>query len=117
SLFYSRRFDRSDRGLLVRTVGGLNGSTQRRSILPMLLSPRERPQRATTCSMFSAWDRVLLQNQPMSLVKMEHDVQLTPSPYASCPDDAHERRRPRQRHVPWPSSGMSRDCLDRSTGK
>src|SRR5215469_17758480 len=31
------RFACSDRGLLVRMVGGLNGSTQRRSILPMLL--------------------------------------------------------------------------------
>jgi len=31
------RFAYSDRGLLVRMVGGLNGSTQRRSILPMLL--------------------------------------------------------------------------------
>ena len=35
--FLSRRFACSDRGLLVRMVGGLNGSTQRRSILPMLL--------------------------------------------------------------------------------
>ena len=31
----------SYRGLLVRTVGGHNGSARRRSILPMLLSPRE----------------------------------------------------------------------------
>src|SRR5262245_18580070 len=37
------RFACSNRGLLVRMVGRLNGSTQRRSILPMLLWPRERP--------------------------------------------------------------------------
>src|SRR5215831_14428663 len=72
--FFSRRFAHSDGGLLVRPVGRLNGSNRRRSILPMLLSPRERPYRATTCSMFSAWHRVLLQNQPMSLGQMEHDM-------------------------------------------
>jgi len=37
------RFACSNRGLLVRMVGRLNGSTQRGSILPMLLWPRERP--------------------------------------------------------------------------
>ena len=41
SLFCLRGFASSDRSLLVRTVGGHNGSARRRSILPMLLSPRE----------------------------------------------------------------------------
>ena len=41
SLFCLRRFACADLGLLVRTFGGHNGSARRRSVLPMLLSPRE----------------------------------------------------------------------------